>query len=252
MRCLLLVIMLLPCGILQAQWRLSGLESGIMPAVGLHRYTNNELVFERRRNLSTASGTVQWPLAMLHFRNGSRNSWYVGMGLRTDAFTMNKYNFGDALFSILIIPYGGNLYADTLALSQVKFNVSSITLPFAYDYDLTRQASQPLHFHLRLLLIPGMVVSKRVQVERDETLQTANPPSDAALSMLSERYRAGIGSASLWFAPEINITGRQTPGKVGFFFGLQPLAFDLLRTTKSYLSGGSYLKLSMGLQYHWR
>lgn len=236
-----------------AQWKISGVELGTMPGAGLHEYTSDSLVFERRRNLATFSGSVQMiGMLTLSNRKHSRSNLQFGLGWRNDAFTMNKNNVIDALASIIIIPFGGRPSADTFALSSVGFRVQSLTVPLAYDYNLTRNSSNAVHVHFRALVVPGIVLSRNVSVVQDTTIMLSNPPDAAAISALRTEYQEMLGPFSLYIAPEINLTGRQTPGKLNFAAGIQPFAFDLFSYRQQLYKGSLFLRFNCSLSYRWR
>lgn len=233
-----------------AQWRITGVELSAMPGMGLHQYTNDSLVFERRREQGTISSSAHIP-AMLHFQNNSRSSFYGGLGMRFDDFAMNKYNFADGLLSILIIPFGGNAYFDTASISRISFSTRSITMPLAYAYDLTKNKKQLVHFLVRALLVPGKAVSRQAEITAEQNLSSGAVLSPDDLKKLSDLYSGSIKNFSLFFAPEINLTTGNRNMPVGINLGLQPFAFDLVKPTGTFFRGNTYFRVSFGLTYHW-
>jgi hypothetical protein len=233
-----------------AQWRITGVELSAMPGMGLHQYSNDSLVFERRREQGTVSSSAHIP-AMLHFQNVSRSSLYAGIGMRFDDFAMNKYNFADGLLSILIIPFGGNAYFDTASISRIAISTRSITIPLAYAYDLTKNKKQAVHFLVRALLVPGMAVSRKAEIIAEQNLSSGAVLTPDDVKKLSDLYSSAIKNFSFFFAPEINLTTGNRNMPVGINLGLQPFAFDLAKPTGTFFKGNTYFRISFGLTYHW-
>jgi hypothetical protein len=246
----LLMVSILWSATAMAQWRITGVELSAMPGMGLHQYSSDSLVFEKRREQRTISSSAHIP-AMLHFQNNSRSSLYAGIGIRFDDFAMNKYNFADGFFSIFIIPFGGNPYFDTASISRISFSTKSITLPLAYAYNLTKNKRQGVHFLLRALVIPGIAVSRNAEVTAEQNLSSGAVLSPDDVRRISDMYSGAITNFSLFFAPEINLTTGNKNMPVGINLGLQPFAFDLVKPTGTFFKGNTYFRASFGLTYHW-
>jgi hypothetical protein len=232
------------------QWRITGMEISAMPGIGLHQYTNDSLVFEKRREQGTISSSAHFP-AMLHLQNNSRSSLFAGIGMRFDDFAMKKYNFSEGLISIFILPFGGNAYYDTFSIRRIAFSTESITIPLAYAYNLTKNKNQAVHFLVRALLVPGLAVSRKAHVYADQNIYNGNVISPDNVRKLSELYSQRISKFSLFFSPEINLTTGNRNAPFGINLGLQPFAFDLVKPTGTFLKGNTYFRISFGVTYHW-
>lgn len=250
----LLVLALLLCGIsfTWAQWKPVGVEAAFAPSIGFHTYeTNNKLIFDRRQGNGTVSFSMHLP-AMLEWSNGSRHRWYTGLGLRYDAFTMNSSNFGDALFAVLIIPFGGRPLPDTFLISSVNNNVLALTMPLAYDFNLSKNQQAAVQFHVRALLVPGITLHKQSRATPIGEPGSSGAPTQAELQLLEKEYENGLKNFSCLFAPEINMTIPIVKQQFGMSMGLQPLAVDLASPFANFYNGALQFRGSMNLYYRWQ
>lgn len=249
---MILGILLCSVSLTWAQWKPVGVEAAFAPSIGFHAYeTNNKLIFDRRQGNATISFSMHLP-AMLEWSNGSRHRWYTGLGLRYDAFTMNSSNFGDALLSILIIPFGGRPLPDTFLISSVKNNVLALTMPLAYDFNLNKNQQAAVQFHVRALLVPGITVLKQSHVTPIAEPGTSGAPSQADLLLLEKEYENGLKNFSCLFAPEINMTIPIVKQQFGISMGLQPLAVDLASPFANFYNAAVQFRGSMNLYYRWK
>jgi hypothetical protein len=247
---LLFLICIAATADVSAQWRITGVELSAMPGIGLHQYTNDSLVFERRREQGTISSSAHIPM-MIHIQNGSRSSLYAGLGVRFDDFTMNRYNLNDGLFSIFIIPFGSNPNYDTFAIKRIDFSTTSVTMPIAYAYNLTKNKKQVVHFLVRALVVPGVALSRKAEVTAEQYLSSGVVISPDVVKKLADLYSGSIKNFSLFFAPEINLTTGNKNTPLGINLGLQPFAFDLVKPTGTFFRGNTYFRISFGFTYHW-
>lgn len=249
---LLVSVMLSSISLSWAQWKPVGIEAAVAPSIGVHTYeTNNKLIFDRRQGNGTVSFSMHLP-AMLEWSNGSRHRLYTGLGLRYDAFTMNSTNFGDALFSILIIPFGGRPRPDTFRINSVTNNVLALTMPLAYDYNLTKNKNAGIEFHVRALLVPGISVYKQSNVSPIGEPGNSGAPTEAELQQLEKEYEKELKSFSCLFAPEINMTIPLVKQQFGMSMGLQPFAVDLASPFAHFYNGALQIRGTMSLYYRWK
>ena len=235
-----------------AQWKPVGIDAAFAPSLGFHTYeTNNKLIFDRRQGNGTISFSMHLP-AMLEWSNGSRHRLYSGLGLRYDAFTMNSTNLGDAFFSILIIPFGGRPMPDTFRISSVRNNVLALTMPLAYDYNLTKNPHTAVQFHVRAMLVPGIALHKKSNADPIGEPGTSGAPTEAELRMLEHEYESELKNFSCLFAPEINMTIPIIKQQFGMSMGLQPFAVDLASPFANFYNGALQFRTSMNLYYRWK
>lgn len=248
----LLMMIVFSASFVRAQWRPVGIDAAIAPSLGLHAYkTNNKLIFDRRQGDATVSFSMHLPV-MLEWSNGSRHRWFTGLGLRYDAFTMNSSNFSDALFSILIIPFGGRPQADTFRISSVTNNVLAVTMPLAYDFNLNKNRQAPVQFHVRALLVPGMSIWKKSSASPIGEPGTSGAPTLAELQLLENEYEHRLKNFSCLFAPEINMTIPIVKQHFGMSMGLQPLAIDLASPFAHFYDGAAQFRGSLNMYYRWK
>lgn len=235
-----------------AQWKPVGIEAAFAPSIGVHAYeTNNNLIFERRQGNGTVSFSMHLP-AMVEWSNGSRHRLYTGLGLRYDAFSMNRSNLGDAFLSILIIPFGGRPIPDTFRISSVTNNVLALTMPLAYDFNLNKNPKTAIQFHVRALLVPGIAIHKRSNAEPFGVPGSSGTPTEAELRMLENEYENELKNFSCLFAPEINMTIPIIKQKFGISMGLQPFAVDVASPFANFYNGALQFRASTNLYYRWK
>jgi hypothetical protein len=242
-----IVLLLLLTAEVQAQLRLQQVELQAAPGALLQNYTDDALVFERRRNRTTVAGATHF-LLQTHWRFAGRWQGGIGLGMRTDRFTMNRVNAVDGLFAIVLLPFGARPFADTLPLEQVKMRNRLLSVPLSFSYDLTARASAPVHFLVRAQLIPSFLLSARAGT----TLAAGAVLPAGRQAQLQQTYEDAVNSFSLLLAPEVNMQVRFPRSPLGIQLGLQPLAFDLAQTNSRFLRGQTHLRLSFGLLYTWQ
>jgi hypothetical protein len=231
----------------QAQWRLSGIEVEASIGGTLGEFTKDSLVFDRRKGNLALPGSAHFPVLLRLSKAGSRTSFYGGLGLHRHTSTMNKQNWADALFSIIIIPFGGQNF-DTVYLSSVDMKATSLTFPLGVDWQMGGRQENPSSFHFRMLLIPGFRIGSSANATFDLRNRVPTPAEQASVNAL---YKATVNTFSLYLLPEINWQYRFVQNKFGTTLGLQPFSLDLISPNKRLYSGGVGLRFNFGLVYAW-
>ena len=247
-----LIIFLAVCVLVQdavAQWRLSGIEVKASFGGTMGEFTRNPLVFSKRMGSLALPASAHFPVLLNLKKANSKTSFYGGLGIHRHSSTMNKNNWTDALFSIIIIPFGGRNF-DTTYLNSVEMQVTSLTVPLGVDWQMggSKNQQNPSTFHFRMLLIPGFKIGSNAKATFD--LRNRIPTSNEEANV-NATYKNAVNTFSLYLLPEINWQYKFVQNKFGTTLGLQPFSLDLISPNRKLYTGGLGIRFSFGLVYGW-
>jgi hypothetical protein len=235
----LLIALLIVCMPATAfcQYKLTGIESSLMPYFGNTNFRKDSLVFSSRR------GSLKMPLSfrmpvLLRFADKNRKTAFLaGLSLQYNQLTIRRKN--DGLF--------GSDVDTAFSLRKVTLQSSSVGVNFGFEYDFHAAEKSRVHLVARVIVAGSKRISGQVFTWYDSA-KTSFPLLDN--QAIQNEYKATMSDYSLMVMPQLAARIEFVPRRFGMLVTVLPLAFDIAGPYRKLVSARFNTMASVGIYYN--